>query len=117
MEMVLYFDLNLTRIPFSTQNPIGYLMGFILQYTMALYIYRVDACGMSYGAGVTPFLFSAIGEIKDIISSIGEMIKSKRNRSQSFKPVSNFIHFHSELIQLSDYRTSNLLKKGSLLFF
>lgn len=83
------------------KKPFGYIIAFAVQYTAMWYVHCNIACMISLAFGSFLVSMSVIKNIKNNIYSINKNVKSKENRLQTFKKISNFIDFHATLKQLS----------------
>lgn len=58
-------------------------------------------CLVFFGIGTCSMLFSLINDIKCDLKVINENARHKKNRSKISNQFSQFVQFHSKLIQLS----------------
>lgn len=93
--------LKLHRQPFDWKNLIGYSIIFIEQYIMLAYFCTFASAAISLEIGSYLWVMEFIKDIKNDISSISKIAKSRRNQTQMLKKLFDSIQFHSHVKQLS----------------
>lgn len=92
------------RFPFDTKNPIGYLVGVVLQYNLLMYAAFIVACSASLGISSHLLVMLAIKDIKSILRSINELSKTKSDEQLNIsKEFTEFIQMHSTMKQFSKF--------------
>lgn len=79
----------------------GYLVAFAVQFVICDYFFLVTACAVPMGFGVFMLMALLIDDLKFNLSSINKYVKSKRERSKLATYLTDTIHFHSVVKQLS----------------
>lgn len=96
------FFLLLTRFPFDTNKPMGYLIAVIFEYIVFGYEYFLDACTLALGIGAYWFVIALIKEIQHILQSINEKAQANLNQSEVLMVLfTEFIDIHEIVKQLS----------------
>lgn len=94
---------SLRRLPFDTQNPIGYTIGFFIQYIIFIYICLFNACIVSLSIGSYLSMAALTKDVKGELSWINERVHFKANRRFVWKELFEFIEFHSKAKMLSKW--------------
>lgn len=76
----------------------GYLVAIFLQYTMIWYLFYVVASMLSLGIGAFMYSVLATDEIKRYLN---ENVISEKNQLESFKQLTEYVDYHSDVKQLS----------------
>lgn len=99
----LLFFLLQNRFPFDVHNPIGYLIAFIIEYSICIYTYLLGACTLSLEIGLFWIATSVTKEIHCILSTIKEKMEANEDHLneelRAFFP--EFMNTHAALKQLS----------------
>lgn len=83
------------------KNLIGYLIAFVLEYTMVSYVFHFIACIISLAIGSFVMLMGLINDLNDNLEMINENVKSNATHLQIACQLYSFVQFHSEAKQLS----------------
>lgn len=89
---------------FDTQNPIGFTVGIILQYTAILYLLHVVAGLLTIGVGAYIFAIATTKEIKRAVLDFNKVVNCRAtadNHAFLMSQFSVFVHAHSTVMQLS----------------
>lgn len=96
------FCIHLTnRLPFDTNNPIGFSTGIIVQCIFVFNSMVTVKCLAIFGVETCFIVFPLARDVKCNLEMINHNAKCKRNRSKINGQLYEFVQFHSELIQLS----------------
>lgn len=88
------------RLPFDSNNPVGYLIAVIIAYVLVGCAYFIIACTLGLGIGAYWFAISSTKEIKHTLHLIND--KAHRNLSNKLKVLfSKFIYGYGIVKQLS----------------
>lgn len=105
--LTLHLNLNI-RYPFDWKNPIGYLMALFYEFLIEfLLIYGAMAL-LNFSIGVYLLLISLSEDIKCDLCSFNESARQSDD-SNTVTQFSKLIHYHSKVIQLSDFDDYNEL--------
>lgn len=98
----LYLNLFfLDRLPFETRTPFRYLIAVFVQYTLVMNVVVIFKCLTTFGFGTCSMLFPLSNDMKNNLKAINNNAKPKRNRWKIANQFSQFVRFHSQLIQFS----------------
>lgn len=98
--------MTIQRFPFDSKTPIGYMVSFVLEYLMLMYVSYAVACILSIGFGAYSFIIAMTEDIKINVNITNDDIKIKKNRSKIVEQISDFIEIHSNAKQLSELMMS-----------
>lgn len=87
------------RFPFDWRNPLGYLMACTSEYIGLITVARVGLQIIIFLSGSCWLLISMAHDIKCELRTIADIMKTKHTLSNE---LSEFIEFHSNVIQLSE---------------
>lgn len=104
------------RFPFETTTPIPYLFAMMVQYILVSNVMVTITCLALFGVGTCLMLFPLANDVKCSLRAIKHNAKLKRNRSKSVTQLSQFVEFHSKLIQLSKSLPIDDMTRFHLLF-
>lgn len=92
------------RFPFDWKHPKGFFLSAIITYGIAQLSIMYAAHIISFGIGLNLYVVALTEDIKRHLSVVNECIKAeKAKRSDISKQLAEYIQFHSDAIQLSDY--------------
>lgn len=83
------------------KNPVGYPIGIMTQWLLALYILLYMASFLSIALGTYFIVNSINGFLKNDIESINKAAKSKKHNPHVLESFFRFICAHAEIKQLS----------------
>lgn len=86
------------RFPFDWNNPIGYLIAFVIQYIIIAYEFCLTSCALAVGIGSLWLAILATKDIRRILNLIND--KAQTNVIQS-NDLIDFIEAHGAIKQLS----------------
>lgn len=90
------------RLPFDWKTPSGFLIALSIQSILSICVMVTLECLAIFGLGTCLMLFPLTKDMKNNLRTISHDARRKKNRSKIIKQFSQFIQFHSKLIQLSD---------------
>lgn len=91
----------MSRFPFDVKNLVGYLIAFILEYTMVSYVFYFIACIISLAIGSFVLLMGLINDLNENLKTINGNVETDRTDFQIMFQLSEFVQFHSHAKQLS----------------
>lgn len=100
------FELH-SRIPFDWKNPIGYFIAICLQCFVILCISHYFAFAVSIGVGGFSFMFAFAKDMRSDLRSLNKASNIKNSEKDCFKHFSEFVHLHSNGVQLSNKQSRN----------
>lgn len=95
------FRFLIQRFPFDFKNPIGYTIDMTLQYMLALCIEFFIACMTSFTIGSHLMLTSLTKDIRSNLCSLKGNFKSKTNRINIPKQLTDSVQLHLSIKQSS----------------
>lgn len=102
VEFLHSFHCTFKRFPFATNNPIGYLIAFAIEYIMFGYGFFAIACTLALGIGAFWFAITASKEIRLILHSINDEAHAKKRQPNKTKElISKYVDIHSAVKQFS----------------
>lgn len=91
-DFFLLFEIK--RVPFHWKTPIGYLIAVVLQLLILAYPARFVSWMLSLAMGGYLFAMSLVNDIKEMIDSINENIKTKTTRRPALvKQITETVRF------------------------
>lgn len=94
---------SIWRLPYDVQNPIGYTIGFFLQYIIFIHICLFNACIVSLSIGSYLSMAALTKDVKTELSWINERVRLRANRNKVRKEIFEFIEFHSKAKMLNKW--------------
>lgn len=89
------------RLSFDAENLIGYSVAMTAQYIFVFNAMITLKCLALFGAGTCFMLFPLAKDIKCSLKSINDNARHKIKRTKIVTQLSQFVEFHSKLLQLS----------------
>lgn len=104
LDCCSYFsNFNHIRFPFDTKNLIGYLVAIFIQYILLFNVMVSLKCLAIFGIGTCFMLFPLTKDIKNDLKAINRNARHKKKRLKTIDQLTQFVQFHSKLMQLSKY--------------
>lgn len=85
------------RFPFDMKNPIGYLLAFILLYILHINLLYFATCAFVIGVGIYMLVISVTKDLKNIVITFRDCVKTEPNPLLLSKHLFDFIQFHSNV--------------------
>lgn len=104
------------RTPYDCKNPFGYSMTIFMQFVLAFRSFQHIGCFVSLAIGEFMFAMAFVKILENELHAINNMASDEKCRNNMYKKLSEFMHRHANVKQLS----GNLIFKGtniSRLFF
>lgn len=89
------------RLPFDTKNPIGFIVAGLIQYVFGISLMITIECLAIIVFGTYFMLFPLTKDIKRNLKMINFNAKRRKSRLKIGNRFSQFVQFHSKLLQLS----------------
>ena len=101
---------SIERFPFDWKTPIGYLMALSTEYLIGLLLTYSGVTLLNFSIGVYLMLISLSEDIQCDLQFFNDHANqnNKDKNSQIAKEFGELIHFHAEVIQLSDFNDFRL---------
>lgn len=99
------------RMPFDSENPIGFMATIIIQYTAVSYLFHVIGSVISLAIGAFIFAIASTKEIKTNINDFNNVVNAgttSDNHAYLMSQFNVFVHAHSTIKQLSKFFNSML---------
>lgn len=98
------------RFPYNWRNPIVYLATVSYELLTLLYFFSFTSCETLFCFGFVWFHISATNDAIDDLNLVNTEAKTKGDRVQNLKSLTDFIQFHCELKKLSKWVYPSTLK-------
>lgn len=97
----LFFIVFLQRLPFDWQNPLGYVIAFILQYILTFNLFVTVLGILIFGAAICSMLISLVEDMKRDLDTLKASARAKCARREILMKFCHLIELHSNEQQLS----------------
>lgn len=99
--MKIFHPFFIIRYPFDWRTPIGYIVGYSLQFGAMYFLMNYNVGQVTVPIGTSNLLIAFINDAKNKLANLEKVNKNGGSLRELKKEVSEFISLHISLKQLS----------------